>query len=138
MIIIACIDNSNGMMFNKKRLSRDKSVITDIQTITAGRRLMMNRYSYSLFNEYSQNMPCCVSDTFLDDAGECDYCFVENQNIMPYIHKIEGIILYRWNRDYPSDFKFELQLDDNNLKLAESRDFQGFSHNRITKEVYIK
>lgn len=138
MIIIACIDNSNGMMFNKRRLSRDKSVITDIRTMTAGRRLMMNRYSYSLFNEYSQDMPCCVSESFLDEAGEYDYCFVENRNIIPYIHKIEGIVLYRWNRDYPSDFKFELQLEDSNLKLAESRDFQGFSHNRITKEVYTK
>lgn len=138
MIIIACIDNSNGMMFNKRRLSRDKSVITDIRTMTAGQRLMMNRYSYSLFNEYSQDMPCCVSESFLDEAGEYDYCFVENRNIIPYIHKIEGIVLYRWNRDYPSDFKFELQLDDSNLKLAESRDFQGFSHNRITKEVYTK
>lgn len=138
MIIIACIDNSNGMMFNKRRLSRDKSVITDIRTMTAGQRLMMNRYSYSLFNEYSQDMPCCVSESFLDEAGEYDYCFVENRNIIPYIHKIEGIVLYRWNRDYPSDFKFELQLEDSNLKLAESRDFQGFSHNRITKEVYSK
>lgn len=138
MIIIACIDNSNGMMFNKRRLSRDKSVITDIRTMTAGQRLMMNRYSYSLFNEYSQDMPCCVSESFLDEAGEYDYCFVENRNIIPYIHKIEGIVLYRWNRDYPSDFKFELQLDDSNLKLAESRDFQGFSHNLITKEVYTK
>ena len=37
MIIIACIDNSGGMMFNKRRLSRDKSVMSDIQTMLGSR-----------------------------------------------------------------------------------------------------
>lgn len=136
MIIIACIDNSGGMMFNKRRLSRDKSVMSDIQTMLGSRPLYMNEYSYSMFSEYSPKTTCTVSDDFLSKAGQNDYCFIENQDIGIFKEKINGIVLYRWNRDYPSDFRFELSLDD--WILTEVRDFQGISHNRITKEVYIK
>lgn len=136
MIIIACIDNSGGMMFNKRRLSRDKSVMSDIQTMLGNRPLYMNEYSYSMFSEYSPKTACTVFDDFLNKAGQNDYCFIENQDIRIFKEKINGIVLYRWNRDYPSDFRFELSLD--NWILTEVRDFQGISHNRITKEVYIK
>ena len=51
---------------------------------------------------------------------------------------IEKIILYRWNRKYPADFRFDINLEDSEWKLAETREFTGSSHEKITEEVYVR
>jgi hypothetical protein len=50
--------------------------------------------------------------------------------------KIEKIIVFWWNRHYPSDRKFDLDLSKWN-KVSEE-EFAGYSHEKITKEVYEK
>ena len=59
---------------------------------------------------------------------------MENQQITPYADKIEQIILYKWNRKYPADFKLDLEL--RNWELIEVLEFVGSSHERITREIY--
>ena len=46
------------------------------------------------------------------------------------------IILYKWNRVYPADFRFEVDLSS--WKLEESEEFAGLSHEKITRERYIR
>ena len=73
---------------------------------------------------------------FLDKARPGDFCFIENVAPSAYEDKIEKIILYRWNRNYPGDLYFDIPLEEHGWKLIETDDFAGRSHEKITKEVY--
>ena len=59
---------------------------------------------------------------------------IEDSDIMPYMDKVTQIVLYRWNRRYPSDRKFPALGSEWRLVAAE--DFEGNSHPVITEEVY--
>lgn len=136
MNIIVCLDDSNAMMFNNRRQSQDKNVIKDITNYCNGKTLFLNEYSAKLFLQYDN---LNVSDTFLEIAKNNDICFVENKSLLQYIDKIESIIIYRWNRTYPYDTKFDIDVNDNNIwTLQKVEEFKGYSHDKITKEVYTK
>ena len=45
MIIMICLDDRGGMLFNKRRQSQDVLLRQQILTETAGGRLWMNSYS---------------------------------------------------------------------------------------------
>ena len=52
-----------------------------------------------------------------------------------YREKLESLVLYRWNRRYPADVYFDLDLSQ--WRLVSRREFSGTSHDTITKEVYL-
>ncbi len=133
MTVIVCLDDNNGMMFNGRRQSRDKTVVRRICEISGSSRLCVNSYSSPLF-ETAENL--ITDDNPMQISQKADYCFVENLNIKEYIHKIEKIIVYRWNRKYPSDFKLDVDLSC--WKLENRCEFKGNSHDIITEEVYTK
>ena len=54
-----------------------------------------------------------------------------------YEDKAEKIIIFRWNRDYPADFYFDIDLQQN-WQLESSADFVGSSHDKITEETYTR
>lgn len=76
-----------------------------------------------------------MDELFLEKAGQGDYCFVENANILPFAHKIETLIVYRWNTVYPADVRFPSVLLEGKTP-THTADFSGFSHPRITEEIY--
>lgn len=133
MIIIACADDNLGMLFNKRRLSSDIRVIERISELTRNHRLYMHEYSLKLFQNFGGNI--IVDNDFLSKAGKDDYCFVENADIKQFQNDIDKIIIYRWNRRYPSDFKFPEDILKNR-KIGSAFDFEGNSHKKITEEVY--
>lgn len=94
----------------------------------------MNEYSKKLFTNLTDTDVIRVDEAFLDKSHSV--CFVENQDITPYLPKIDTLVLFRWNRDYPADFFFTVDLSQWNLISAE--DFEGTSHEKITMEVYKK
>lgn len=103
--------------------------------LTRGKKLWMNAYSAKQFEtECAENV--VVDEDFLHNASNGDYCFVETEDIMEHLQSIEGIILYRWNRRYPSDFKLALDLSD--WTLESIFEFAGSSHEKITEEIYRK
>ena len=135
MIAIVCIDDNGGMMFNNRRQSRDSILIDKIAEITKGSKLWLNKYSYSLFED--KNMSNInVDESFVLEAANGEYCFVENVSLKGYEKWIEKLIVFKWNRIYPKDFEFELDLSE--WKLAESSEFKGSSHDKITMEVYAR
>ncbi|MCI5656492.1 MAG: ribonuclease Z [Candidatus Pseudoruminococcus sp.] len=134
MIVILCLDDKNGMMFNNRRQSKDKVVIQDILKLINGKKLFINSYSENLFQNSESNL--IIDNNFLNNAAKEDYCFVEDNNLQGFSKKIEKIIVYRWNRMYPSDLKLEIPIQ--NWNLADSFEFTGNSHDKITREVYIK
>lgn len=135
MNIILILDDNMGMMFNNRRQSRDRELIKQIIELTRDSRLYMNAYSYKLYGEYDKGN-IFVSEDCLSLAKEGDYCLVESSPLAPYTDRINKIIAYRWNRNYPYDYTLDIDLAEWNL--CESTDFAGNSHEKITKEVYTK
>ena len=131
MKIIACVDDDFGMAFNKRRQSRDCTVIEQILKNTDGRKLWMNSYSQELF-EPCENI--LVDDNFLEKAQDDDFCFVENVDLQNYEDRINEVILFFWNRRYPSDIKFEIDLED--WESSGETEFEGKSHEKITQKIY--
>ena len=135
MNIIICLDDKNGMLFAARRQSRDSALCERVIGLSKGSRLYMNEYSAKLFSDYSDQI--YVDSDFLSKATENDYCFVENTDISPFIYKIKNVIIYRWNRVYPSDVKLDTQSLLKNKTPQCVTDFVGSSHNKITEEIYI-
>ena len=134
MIVILCLDDKKGMMFNNRRQSKDKFVIQDILKLVDGKKPFISSYSESLFQGLESKL--IIDDNFLNNAAEEDYRFVENNNLKDFSEKIEKIIVYKWNRIYPSDLKLEITIQDWNL--IGRFEFVGNSHDKITREVYVK
>ncbi len=79
MNVIVCLDDNNGMMFNKRRQSQDKILRDSIKELVKDKK---------------------------------------------------------WNRTYPSDLYFDINVQNEQWELIESEEFQGSSHEKITKEIY--
>lgn len=135
MVIIACVDDRNGLMFHRRRQSRDSVVCQDILRACRDKKLYMSAYSKKLFQEM-EGVETKVSEDFLNQAGEGDTCFIEDAKIDDYEEQIKKVILYKWNRKYPADIYFTLDLSDDSWELQRTEEFKGSSHERITKEVY--
>lgn len=134
MNIIVCLDDNNGMLFNKRRLSSDILVTKRILYLAKSSRLWMNEYSSKLFENSIEDF--FVDDDFIHKALEGDYCFVENIEINNHLDDVEQIIIYRWNRKYPSDLKFPTEQISKKWKLCSTYEFAGKSHTKITEEIY--
>ena len=135
MLIIACVDERNGMMFNYRRQSRDSVVYQDVLRECYGKRLYMNAYSGNLFAE-SEGVDIRISEDILSRAGDEDACFIEDIELAGFEDQIRQVILYKWNRKYPADRYFTLNLSDGSWECQKTEEFKGSSHERITKEVY--
>lgn len=133
MTVIVCVDDKMGMMFGKRRQSKDSVLTQHIMESAEGQTIWMNAYSAGLFAEY-QNI--AVDEDFLALAPEDAFCFVEDKPLSPYAEKIDRILLYRWNRRYPGTLFFDLPLE--NYTLDSSTEFSGHSHEVITEEIYFK
>lgn len=73
----------------------------------------------------------------MEKAANGEYCFVENACLTSYENEIEKIILFKWNRRYPADKFFDIDLSKG-WKLISVNEFAGSSHEKITMEVYEK
>ena len=135
MIVIACVDKKYGMLFNQRRQSQDRILRARILELTREAKLWMNEYSS---NQFKEGLPShvSVSEEFLSLAGPRDFCFVENTDLTLYQDNITGIILYHWNRDYPADHYFSLDMTQ--FMMQTIADFSGSSHETITEEVYTR
>lgn len=131
MILIYCVDKRYGLLFNNRRQSRDRLLIERIMSFANG-KMFINEFSKKLFDGYCVT----VSDDFLEIAKDGEYCFVENADAD--IRKAEKVILYKWNRHYPSDKKFSFDLNKEGFTLVSTDEFKGSSHDKITEEVYVK
>lgn len=135
MIVILCLDDKGGMMFHERRQSRDRVVVEDIVNMCQNGKLFMNEYSYNLFNHLNLDN-VVISSTFLEEAEEGCFCFVENRKLLPFTKKIEKLIIYHWNRTYPGDFYLDIDFSTG-WRLIEESEMVGNSHEKIVKEIYI-
>ena len=134
MNIICIVDNHNGLMFNHRRLSRDRKVSEKILEISQYTLLRMSPYSEELFDPLPDHV--LVSDTFLNEAQPGDICFVEDRPLLPYESQIDTFYLFHWNRLYPSDQKLDFIPSEHHFSLRKTEDFTGSSHDDITLEIW--
>ena len=88
MIVIVCTEDRGGMLFNNRRVSKDRTVIQKILELSEGKKLWIHPFSEKLFEqEHPEN--CCVDENFLEKVGEGDICFVENQSLKGMEGQIE-------------------------------------------------
>ncbi len=137
MIIITALDNNNGLLFNQRRQSQDRLLRQHILALIGQDKLFLNEYSAESFANEAKQEQLHVSEHFLDEAGKGQYCWVENVSVQDYESQAEKIIVFRWNRDYPADFYFDIDLTQN-WQLENSVDFVGSSHDKITEETYTR
>lgn len=128
MKLIVCLDERLGMMFNKRRQSSDRGQIADMKELLSGEPLAVSPYTAELLSD--KGIELLVSDSPRKYGG---YCFIEDTDLPP-VCEIEKLIIYRWGRRYPSDKRFTLDIRD--LRLVDSFEFSGTSHDNITREIY--
>ncbi len=130
MKVIVCLGERGGMSFNGRRQSRDRLVTEDILN-TAGGELTVAPCSVKLFGERTVT----VTEDPLDTEG---YCFIEDRGAAEALSRIDTLIIYRWNVLYPMDRVFDIDPVATGFALTERTEFAGYSHEKITKEVYKK
>lgn len=152
MVLIACVDDNKGMLFGGRRQSRDAVVCADIleDCICKGSSLYIDTYSEKIFKEFDcTNVKINVVTgigslaTDPDSAEELPFekdahIFVENVSPASFEKAADTIILYKWNRDYPYDMQFDIDLQNGNWELSSCCEFAGKSHDKITKEIYTR
>ena len=131
MNIIVCLDKNKGMLFNGRRQSQDSVLREKVLSMSSGARLLMNSYTAKQFGDESK---ITVTDDFLEVAGTDDFCFLEDCNIP--LDSVDEFCIFRWNRDYPGDVFFEINLEEAGFKRTCKEDFVGNSHKKITLEIY--
>ena len=134
MTLIVCLDDGNGMLFNNRRQSRDAVLCQRILEISAGKRLRMNAYSAKLF----ENGQYVLSADPVGEAEAEDYVFAENLDIVAALEKTNRVVIYRWNRMYPSDVKFPVESLSAGFQKESVFEFSGKSHDLITEELYLR
>ena len=134
MRIIVCLDDRNGMLFNKRRQSKDSLLRKEMLALCKNDGLWMNEYSAKQFESLPEFVT--VHDKFLEMARDNGSCFVENIDVLPIADKIDSLVIYRWNRCYPGDVYFPTKEIIEGKRLVSKRDFAGSSHDKITEEIY--
>lgn len=132
MKLIICLDDKNGISFHSRRQSQDRILREYIKAMTRDSKVYMNAYTYELYHDFSNAVVC---DDFLRRAASNDFCLAEDCTVKEYENSILELFIFRWNKVYPADMYFDLDLSAWNL--IETEDLEGSSH-RITKERYRK
>ena len=127
MTLYICLDDRNGLQFNKRRQSRDAAVLEDIRSQLTG-DLLIDPFSKKLIQE--AEIPYVLPPETAEDF------FVEDIPSDEILGKTSKLVIYRWNRHYPSDVRWEPDLAGMGFSLRETAEFAGTSHEKITREVY--
>lgn len=129
MTLYICLDDRNGLKFNKRRQSRDAAVLEDIRGLLTG-NLLVEPYSEKLIRE--AEIPFVLPPETAEDF------FAEDIPSEELLEKTQTLVIYRWNCHYPADVRWEPDLAAMGFALRETVEFPGKSHEKITREVYGK
>ena len=130
MEIIICLDDNNGMLFNNRRQSRDSKLLLDIKNN------LQNSLTIFPFSEKLVSSAEIPYEIMSGSASENTVLFVEDRGIKEFLPVTNKITVYRWNRVYPADMSLDIVLSAEGFRITQTVDFEGTSHEKITKEVY--
>ena len=135
LTVAITVDDKMGLAFNKRRQSRDRLLIDDLCKKT-DKDIYISSYSALLFEEHKERVK--IVDDPLRDCPDGGFCFVEMTELSPYVESISTLIVYHWNRLYPSDKKLDIDVTNCGFKMTAKYEFVGSSHDKITKGTYQK
>lgn len=145
MRLIVCLDLNGGMAFNKRRQTRDVVQRRHMNEVLRGEVLLMSPYSEKLFREELTDVSIVADEeryrTLIGAGSEGfegewpDNLFVERESVEALLDKADEIMVYQWNRSYPSDVRFPMERLSAYSKVREES-FAGSSHDDIMFEVY--
>ena len=131
LTLIACVDDAMGMTFNGKRQCKDRVMRERLLSRLDGVRLWMSEYSARLYGEAEG---VCAHASYARRAKNGEAMLAEDS--VPSLRGVDTVILYKWNERYLADTFFPYDLGREGFVLAETADFVGSSHERITEEIY--
>ena len=129
MTLYICLDDRGGLQFNHRRQSRDSAVLEDIRSQLTG-DLLIDGFSEKLILQ--ARIPYVLPPESAEDF------FAEDVPSEALLAQTQKIVLYRWNRHYPSDVQWEPDLASMGFVLTDATEFPGTSHEKITREVYAR
>lgn len=129
MVVIVCLDQKNGMKFNHRRQSMDRTIISDIYDMLLDSPLAMSENSQSLFKSYEGVIE-------IEENPDLDtmFYFLESSAMDDLL--VDEIVVYRFDKVYPADEYFPIDLKK--YVLMDVSEFAGYSHDKISKEVYSR
>jgi len=130
-----CLDERNGMLFNHRRQSRDSAVLEDIRSRVTG-ELGIDPMSRKLVA--GAGIPYLFVLPEITEPIEGLHFFVEARKPGQWVGFASTVVLYRWNRRYPADMYFDIDLEAMGFHCVETAEFPGTSHEKITREVYVR
>ena len=125
MTLIVSVGKNGELLFNRRRCSSDRAVTADIGSMFDSAALCVSAYSAPLF----EGAHIIAS---LEEVGD-GIVFLEDFPLLPALAQAQKIIVYRFDRTYPADVRVQIPQD---FSLTEKLKFAGFSHDKITREVY--
>lgn len=143
LIAVVCTDKGNGMLFGGRRQSRDSEIYPEIVKMAedSSGKLLLSHYSEPLFSDIPEfeslrsEGRVIVDDNFPDKASNGDICFFEDIQPGRYIKKTERLVIYNWNRRYPSDTVLDTDLKK--FRKTDTAEFKGSSHEKIKRITYV-
>lgn len=125
MKAFVCLDDKNGMLFNKRRQSKDSVLNEKVLEIVANNPLYVSEYTKGLF-------PNGILTTDFGTVKD-GYAFIEDPVHLQQM-SVDILYIFKWNRHYPSNTRLAINMAYY-TKIAEE-EFVGSSHEKITLEVY--
>lgn len=134
MTLFVCVDDEMGILFNRRRQSRDRALRARMLAHAAGHTLYVSSFTAGQFEEGEEGYTVC--DGYEKKAKSGDFIFAEDKEIS--LDGVSRLVLYRWNRLYPADRYFRFDAEREGFALLSSSDFEGSSHEKITEEIYVR
>ena len=143
MILISCVDDSVGRSFNNRRQSKDRVLTAHIIKRVGENLAWTTGYTAKMLfgNDLGRPLNWKLSNIPLRAAIDGEFCFAEDIPSSEIVyamqhHGIEAVWLYRWNRSYPGDNFFPLDMTAPPWKKVSETELKGHSHPSILEEIY--
>lgn len=129
MNVTVCIDDRGGMLFNRRRQSRDSILLAKMAKKTT--KIYILPFSEKMMASFGIPYEV-VKDPF--DVPKGEILFVENCSVAELLKNASTLTVYKWNREYPGDFFLDVDLSK--MNPVKTEEFAGKSHEKITEEIY--
>ena len=136
MTVVVCTDTRGGMLFAGRRQSRDRVMLADLAALVGDGRLWCRPFSEKLL--VGAGLTPTVAEDCPSLAGAEDTVFIEAPPLTPYLPTISRLIVYSWCEAYPYDAALDLVPTALGFTCVETAEFEGNSHKKIRKEVYVR
>jgi hypothetical protein len=130
MTLIVCLDQNDGILFNNRRQTLDFELLKIVE------KSFSDIHISDFSQKYFSNIRCTVSENPFLSAVDNSAVFHECGEALPYLDKIDKIVIYRWAKVYPADTYFDICPTESGFKLSGKIKFSTEVHKDIIKEIY--